>query len=1173
MRLKCIKLAGFKSFVDPTTVSFPGNLTAIVGPNGCGKSNVIDAVRWVMGESSAKQLRGESITDVIFNGSNSRKPTAQASIELVFDNSEGRVGGQYAGVGEIAIRRQVTRDAQSIYMINNTRCRRRDIQDIFLGTGLGPRSYSIIEQGMISNLIEARPEELRSYLEEAAGISRYKERRRETENRIRHTRENLERLNDLREELERQLGRLQRQARAAERYKEYKAEERRMKAELLALRWQAQSAELAARTDAVNAIEVRREEAVTSRQSVLTGIEREREGTQGLADATNRIQQRFYEIGAAIARLEENLRSRQQRGRQLEEDARSAVERQDEVLRNLEQDARRIEELEHALGEIRPEAEIVRGRDEAAAEALERAEAAMAVWQQEWDTFNLDAAEPRRRAEVEASRSAQLEQSLGRIAQRLERLGDDAAEAAPDARSDDIEALDERIREVDEAIESREAELASLDERMAATRTELEEAERRLSDARGEIQVLTGRRASLEALQESALGRTDEAAKTFLAERGLDRRPRLGERLQVRPGWEHAVETVLDATLQAVVVEQLDAPAEAAMALQDAELTLFETSPARDPDRGPGDRHGRQALADLVEGDDDVSSLLGGIWAAETLAEALTLRDRLGPGESIVTRDGVRIGRRWMRLAHGDAAGRGVLRRGQEIEELEAQLAEQRERITELDGSVDRLRESLAGIDEQRQQIREQLAELNRAHGTLRAERSAHQARLEEASARAERLERERAELEEQQQGEREQLEAAREARAEAEHRISEFEARRASLLERRDALRQGLDEARAEARRLRDSAYEVQLRMQNLGTQLESARTARTRLESQRVELAERVRTLEESLGEQREPLDEMQAELETHLARRVEVEAELAEARQKQADAEETLRELERRRSAIDDTVQNAQSELESARMQRQEVEVRRRTLEEQLAEDGHEPATVIESLTEEAEEHAWVEELARIDARINRLGPINLAAIEEYDQQSERKKYLDAQNADLEEALETLETAIRKIDRETRARFRETFDKVNTGLQELFPKVFGGGHAYLELTGEDLLDTGVAIMARPPGKRNASIHLLSGGEKALTAIALVFAIFRLNPAPFCMLDEVDAPLDDANVGRYARLVTEMAKEVQFIYITHNKIAMEMAERLMGVTMQEPGVSRLVSVDVEQAAAMASG
>ena len=1172
MRLKSIKLAGFKSFVDPTTVHFPGNLTAIVGPNGCGKSNVIDAVRWVMGESSAKQLRGEALTDVIFNGSNSRKPTAQASIELVFDNADGRIGGQYAAFPEISIRRQVTRDGQSVYSINNARARRKDIQDIFLGTGMGPRSYSIIEQGMISNLIEAKPEELRNYLEEAAGISRYKERRRETENRIRHTKDNLDRLNDLRDELERQLGRLQRQARAAEKYKEYKAEERRLKAELLALRWRALSAEIDAHTATVDRLELDREAALTRRQSLITDIERERARQTEVGDAVAGVQKRFYELGATIARLEENLRAREQRGRQLEEDARAARERQDEAARHLELDGRRIGELELALAGAEPEQEAARARDEAAGAALDEAEAAMAAWQQEWDAFTQAAAEPRRRAEVEASRIAQLEQSLGRLGQRLERLEDDVAAAAPDEHAGDVATLAARVEEIEAAIAAGEEEGAALGERLAAARVDLEEAEGTVTELRGEGQQLAGRRASLEALQESALGRTDEAARAWLAERGLDRRPRLGERLQVRAGWEAAVETVLDSALQAVVVELLDAPAEAAQALDEAELTLFEASRGASAAEAP-DPHGRQSLAALVSGDDDLGSLLAGVFVAENLAEALTLRDRLGPGESIVTRDGIRLGRRWMRLARGDAAGRGVLRRAQELEELTAALDANRARVEEHEGQVLRLRESLTELEGARQRTQERLAELNREHGTVRAERSALQARMEEASARRLRLDRERAELEEQIAQEREQLEAARRAREEAEAATEEMEHRRGELQVRREELRTRLEEARDAARRSRDAAHGLELRRQNLANQLEATRTARERLEAQRRELRERLAQLDEALAEQREPLTEMRAELETELAARVTVEEELAGVRARLGEVEDGLRTLERERSAADEAVQRAQASLETARMERQAVEVRRRTVEEQLAEDGQAPEAVLETLAEDATEEAWQHELERLDARIQRLGPINLAAIEEYERESERKQYLDAQHGDLTEALETLEEAIRRIDRETRARFRETFDQVNSGLQTLFPKVFGGGHAYLELTGDDLLDTGVAIMARPPGKRNASIHLLSGGEKALTAIALVFAIFQLNPAPFCMLDEVDAPLDDANVGRFCRMVTEISRDVQFIYITHNKISMEMGEHLMGVTMQEPGVSRLVSVDVEQAAAMAVG
>ena len=1164
MRLKSIKLAGFKSFVDPTTVHLPANLTAIVGPNGCGKSNVIDAVRWVMGESSAKQLRGESITDVIFNGSNARKPTAQASIELIFDNTDQRIAGQYAAFAEIAIRRQVTRDGQSTYFLNDSRCRRRDIQDVFLGTGLGPRSYAIIEQGMISNLIEAKPEELRQHLEEAAGISRYKERRRETENRIKHTKENLDRLNDLREELDRQLGRLQRQARAAETFKTLKAEARQLEAELLALRWQGLSKQLETAEAAVKRAELNREEAVTARGATLRQLEQARVGRETLAQEVDGIQQRFYGLGAELARLEESLRAKEQRGRQLAGDRASAQARREETARNLEADSRRIEELETTLAELGP-AQV---RAQEAHRRRAEAEAALSTWEQGWERFNLDAAEPTRRAEVEAARATQLERTLARLQERLDKL-----EVAPavEGSSEDLARLDSTLAELKTQLEAEEGRRQAIGERIAAERSALQEAERALAELRSDGQQLAGRRASLEALQESALGRTDEAAASWLSERGLSRRPRLGERLAVQAGWETAVEQVLGGALQAVVVEHLDGPGEAAMALDNAELTLFE-SVGGSADAAPAeDALGRAPLTRYVDCDDDLAALLQGVWAVETLQEGLALRSRLKPEERVVTRDGVIIGASWLRVARGDHAEAGVLRRGQALEALAKELAENSAAQEAGEDRVGGHRAQLAELEAERAGIQDSLDERARLQGVKLSERSALAARLEAAEARAQRLKEERAELENQQRQEREGLAAAQAARQAAESEKARFDSERAGRLAQRDALRSQVQSARGDAQRFREAAYEASLKAQNLTTQLEATHKAQARLTEQLTALTGQLSGLESELTESQAPLAGMKASLEEQLSQRAEVEKQLEGARGKLSALDAELRQLEQARSAADDRVQSLGEALESARMAHQALVLKRRAVEEQLEPFEQRPEALLEALAPEAEASAWAERLEGLNRRIDRLGPINLAAIEEFEQEQERKQYLDAQNADLEEALATLEEAIRKIDRETRARFKETFDQVNSGLQSLFPKVFGGGHAYLELTGDDLLDTGVAIMARPPGKKNASIHLLSGGEKALTAIALVFSIFRLNPAPFCMLDEVDAPLDDANVGRYCRLVTEMSKDVQFIYITHNKIAMEMGEHLMGVTMQEPGVSRLVSVNVEEATALA--
>ncbi|MFZ8930562.1 MAG: chromosome segregation protein SMC, partial [Pseudomonadales bacterium] len=880
------------------------------------------------------------------------------------------------------------------------------------------------------------------------------------------------------------------------------------------------------------------------------------------------IQQRFYSLGAEIARLEESLRAKEQRGRQLAGDRASAQARREETARNLEADSRRIEELETALAELGPAQVRAQETQRAADGRLAEAEAALSTWEQGWERFNLDAAEPTRRAEVEAARATQLERTLARLQERLDKL-----EVAPavEGSSEDLARLDRTLAELKAQLEAEEGRRQAIGERIAAERSALQEAERALAELRSDGQQLAGRRASLEALQESALGRTDEAAASWLSERGLSRRPRLGERLTVQAGWETAVEQVLGSALQAVVVEHLDGPGEAAMALDNAELTLFESLGGSAGAAPAEDALGRAPLTRFVTCDDDLAALLQGVWAAETLQEGLALRSRLKPEERIVTRDGVMIGASWLRVARGDHAEAGVLRRGQALEAIGKDLAENSAAQEVGEDRVGAHRAQLAALEAERAGIQDSLDERARLQGVKLSERSALAARLEAAEARAQRLKEERAELENQQRQEREGLAAAHAARQAAESEKARFDSERGGRLAQRDVLRGQVQSARGEAQRLREAAYEASLKAQNLTTQLEATRKAQARLTEQLTTLTGQLSGLESELTESQAPLAGMKATLEAQLSQRAEVEKQLEGARGKLSELDAELRTLEQARSEADDRVQTLGEALESARMAHQALGLKRGAVEEQLEPFEQRPEALLEALAPEAEASAWAERLEALNRRIDRLGPINLAAIEEFEQEQERKQYLDAQNADLEEALATLEEAIRKIDRETRARFKETFDQVNSGLQSLFPKVFGGGHAYLELTGDDLLDTGVAIMARPPGKKNASIHLLSGGEKALTAIALVFSIFRLNPAPFCMLDEVDAPLDDANVGRFCRLVTEMSKDVQFIYITHNKISMEMGEHLMGVTMQEPGVSRLVSVNVEEAAALA--
>ncbi|QEY15011.1 chromosome segregation protein SMC [Cellvibrio sp. KY-GH-1] len=1168
MRLKCIKLAGFKSFVDPTTVNFPSNLCAVVGPNGCGKSNIIDAVRWVMGESSAKNLRGENMTDVIFNGSSGRKPVGQASIELVFDNSDATLTGEYAAFTEISIKRKVSRDGDNSYYLNGTKCRRRDITDIFLGTGLGPRSYAIIEQGMISKLIEAKPEELRVYIEEAAGISKYKERRKDTESRMRRTQENLERLTDIRDELERQLSRLQRQAQAAEKYAEYKKEERLLKAQLQALKYQQLDVQAKAKQAGIRDLELRMESFVTDQVNKDTQIEKYRTQYTELGDKFNEVQGRYYAIGAEIARLEQSIQHANERARQLQVDLDQTARDSKEAEENLAIDTQKAETWEAELLELEPELDLIKAAEETSSESLIDAEESMQRWQNEWDSFNQRASEPRQRAEVQQSRIQHLEQVQQRLLQRIEKLREEKNNLQEGSEDESINQLNEQLAEMDLVAEEKRAQLDVQSEQLDTTRNDNNRLVNELDQVKSKLQTMRGRHASLEALQQAALGEKNKAVTQWLNQQGLSSNTRLAESVSVNDGWDKALETVLGSSLQAVCAENLDSVAELLGDLTQGELVLFDTAAKT----AATSFSKAKLLSEKVSAAWDVSGVLAGIYIVEDLNEALALRKQLHANESVITRDGIWLSPHWVRVTRDTDASSGVIARRQELEELNAQIADAEEQVELLALQLEEGRATVKRLEQDREILRREVDEQNRKYGELRSQLSAKQVRVEQITMRRERAENEIREAREQMEQEAEHLSEARMILSEAIEMMEQDTELRETLLQQRDDIRTGLDSARQRARHDKDKAHELAMRFQSVKTQLDSIRLGIGRLQEQTARLHERRENLLASIADNRDPVEEYKLELEASLAKRLSVEASLTEARRALETVEHELRNSEQARSRAEQEVQAVRAHLEQERLAAQMFEVQRATIVEQLQEEELNLEAILAEMPEATEVKPLEEELDAIAGRVARLGPINLAAIDEYKTESERKNYLDAQNADLLEALETLENAIKRIDRETRTRFKETFDQVNKSLQELFPKVFGGGHAYLELTGDELLDTGITIMARPPGKRNSTIHLLSGGEKALTAIALVFSIFRLNPAPFCMLDEVDAPLDDANVGRYARMVEEMSEHVQFIYITHNKNAMEMAHQLLGVTMHEPGVSRLVTVDVDEAAELAA-
>ncbi|MCB1858292.1 MAG: chromosome segregation protein SMC [Gammaproteobacteria bacterium] len=1167
MRLEKIKLAGFKSFVDPTTVLFPGNLVGVVGPNGCGKSNVIDAVRWVMGESSAKLLRGESMSDVIFNGSSTRKSVGTASIELQFDNADGGAGGEYAQYSQISVKRQVSRDGQSNYFMNGLRCRRRDITDLFLGTGLGPRSYSIIEQGMISRLIEARPEDLRAFLEEAAGISKYKERRKETQSRIDRTRENLDRLNDLRDEITKQLEHLKRQSAVAERYKNYKSRERRLHAELLALRLHGLDQGLTVQNREIIKLETDQEALIAGQRSQEAEIERIRESHVVANEHFIDVQGRYYAIGSDIARMEQTIQFAKQNQVQMEQDLERTNRSWRESSEHRDQDERQVAEILSALDECEPRLVELRAREEAIGERLSAYEAEMQSWQGEWEQFNRRAAEPAQSAQVERTRINHLEQQDQNLRQRIERLEQELERINDPQLTEEISRLEEEASDREAVISRQQQHLMEAGEQISGRRETNKARSRSLDDARAGLQRLKGRLASLEALQEAALGKRSPDLNRWLSSQGIDQATRLAEHMEVEPGWERAVETVLGFHLQAVCVESLDQLSIHLDTLQDNSTELMDKTSGSPINTGD-----YSGLITRVKSPLPLENLLFGVGTAASLDEALERRTALSPGESLVTPEGIWLGRNWLRTGPDAEQSIGILAREQEITALVSEIAEQQAAADRISDALEQSRAELQRLEKSRDDMQQLFNEESRILADLRSRLSGRLARDEHLRNRRESIRQERLELLDQIEQGRERLESTREQLHAALEEMEALSDRRQALILRRDDVRKRLEESRQGAASQRTQTQELALQVQSLTTSRDSLRQNLERALGQLAHLEQHRETLCLAIEEQKAPLQARSEELEVLLGKRLEVEGELAESRKQMDNLDGELRKLEQERSASEQRVQNQREVLDQARMRRQETVVRIRTLEEQLGETEFQAERLAAEMPENASIEEWEKEVLRMDERIRRLGPINLAAIDEFQEQSERMRYLDAQHTDITESLSTLENAIRKIDRETRNRFKETFDKVNSGLQDKFPRLFGGGHAYLQLTGEDLLDTGVTVMARPPGKRNSSIQLLSGGEKALTAVALVFAIFELNPAPFCMLDEVDAPLDDSNVVRFCDMVKAMSDRVQFIFITHNKITMEIANHLMGVTMNEPGVSRLVSVDVDEAAKLAA-
>jgi chromosome segregation protein len=1165
MRLTKIKLAGFKSFVDPTAVGFPSNLTGVVGPNGCGKSNVIDAVRWVMGELSAKHLRGDSMTDVIFNGSGTRKPVGSASVELVFDNSDGKISGPYADYAEVSLKRVVSRDGSSNYFLNGARCRRKDITQLFLGTGLGSRSYAIIEQGMISRVIEAKADDMRSFVEEAAGISKFKERRKETESRIADARENLERLQDVRDEVDKQIRHLQRQAATARRYQTLKDTERRLTAELLALRLRELDSGVEVHDGAMRERELAMQAALADQRAAEAAIETQRAYHTEQSELVNGVQGRFYEVGAEISRTEQNIQhTRELRERQRNEltQARANV---NDLTSHIDRDEREIAQLEAELTSLTPELDQAQATERDIETARVGAEQALADWQQRWEAFNREAGAAHQTTQVERARIEQLENQLRRIAGQIDRLAVERETLISQESTSILASLVEQESSARSVADELASALSSALDRTQQLRGGQFDAEKRLEAARAERERLRADVVSLEALQKAALGRGEAQTSEWLGAAGLGDRARLAEQVTAAPGWERAVETALGDYLEALCVDELERVAGKVEALRGGRITLIEAD-------GGGESAGSDSLAARIEGSATARALLSAVRVADSLGAALAQRRTLRVGESIITPAGEWVGRDWLRINRAHDPHAGVLEREHRLKGARADLKKAEQAAQALESDLTQLRATLASAERQRDEVQSRIQGAHRQHADLLGQLEGVRARSQESTLRRERLELEAAELKREHEHAEDALARARAELDRALVAMDALDAKRPALEAEREERGEAVSAARAKAQAAQLVTRDLLIRIESRRSSESSITTAMQRMREQRAFSETRCAELDAALADGDRPIVELEMSLVGFLSRRLQVEAELSTARRSLEDADAELRSLDEKRVTAGARVDEARQAMEEARLAAQETRVRREGLLEQFAATRFDLTETQQTLAADAAVPAWEESLVATRADIEKLGQVNLAAIDELKESSERKEYLDRQYADVSAALDTLDQAMKKIDKETRTRFEETFNRINAGLKEKFPRLFGGGHAYLELVGDDVLNAGVAVMARPPGKRNVTISQLSGGEKALTAVALVFSIFDLNPAPFCLLDEVDAPLDEHNVGRFCEIVQEMSARVQFIFITHNKVTMELAQQLLGVTMHEPGCSRLVAVDVDEAVRLAT-
>jgi chromosome segregation protein len=1169
VQLKSIKLSGFKSFVDPTHFEMPGQLIGVVGPNGCGKSNIIDAVRWVLGESRASELRGESMQDVIFNGSGLRKPSGRASVELIFDNSEGRAQSQWSAFTELGIKRVLTRDGNSSYYVNNQVVRRKDIQDIFLGTGMGPRGYAIIGQGTINRILEAKPEELRVFLEEAAGVSKYKERRKETASRLEDTKENLVRVEDILRELDQQLTRLEKQATVAERHAELSTEMKSQQQLLWFVRQTEAGKEQERHANGIRDTQVSLEEQTAKMRHAETELETMRTEQYALQDKVSQAQGDLYQTNADVSQVESQIRYVQEARQRLQQQSQ-------DLLAQLQRWTVQETDAAQAQRTAEQELSLAAEKEQTLIADLSGLQEQMPAREEAYQVHARELNDARENLATIDQRLASLGERVKAITTQVEELkGRDTRLEAEltGMRRPDAEALQMAIdrhamaqRKVDEARQKAgeaQQRVPAADEARNTAQQQIQSANQELAQTEAKLTALTALQASVQA--QGKIG-------PWLESKGLKESKRLWQELKVESGWEAALESVLRERLAAVTAKSVqetlalanDAPPSRLAILLTEDISPAHTTVPADftPLLTRVQSAGAPRVAAVLQ------EWLDNIYIANSLEDALHRREKLPAGGAFVTQQGHLVSRVGVQLYAADSEQAGMLARAQEMEGLEKQLRAQKLIQSELQGELDQCAANYQAAHQAAEQTRIAAEQaVQEVHG-FEVERMQLTQAEEKYSQRAEQIQGELSEL-------RQQMEQLTQTQEQSAEEFAQSEESKQGLQENLTIAQEKLELATQERDRLREalrssemSAQEAAFATRSLQQRIADLQRDQSTARVQIMEIQDKQATSEQELETLSD--EEAQDKLQGLLLARSAREAALANARTEQDALLHQLREADEVRLQIERSLQPMRDKVVDLQLREQAARLNFEQFATLLS-DAEADLTALEaSFSPDLKVGALQTEVNRLNSEIQSLGPVNMAALDELSSSRERKQFLDAQSADLNEAMQTLTDAIAKIDAETRDLLQGTFDQVNTHFGKLFPELFGGGHAELVMTGEEILDAGVQVMAQPPGKKNSSIYLLSGGEKALTAIALVFSLFLLNPAPFCLLDEVDAPLDDANTLRYAQMVAKMSNKTQFVFISHNKITMEIAHQLIGVTMQEQGVSRIVAVDISSAVSM---